>query len=287
MGPWVHGGDLPPETDTVRFGPAAEIDRLQLQLRWFDYWLKGMDTGIMDDPAVRVYLMGAERWLEGDTWPLPGTRYVPYYLRAGTGEAAGSLNDGRLLEQRPASEAPDEYLHDPYDPIPTIGGHGGFGRMWTMGPQDHRPAESRILTFTTDPLEEDLDVVGEIRARFFASSSAPDTDFVLTLTDVYPDGYSALLRQNVIRGRYRLSQEEESLLEPDQVYEFSFSLDAVANQFKAGHRIRISIASSSFPSYLPNPGTAGPMHLATQGVTARNRIYHDSRYPSSIEFPVR
>ena len=159
--------------------------------------------------------------------------------------------------------------------------------MWTMGPQDHRPAESRILTFTTDPLEQDLEVVGEIRARFFASSSAPDTDFVLTLTDVYPNGYSALLRQNVIRGRYRLSQEKETLLEPDHVYEFSLLLDAVANLFKAGHRIRISIASSSFPSYLPNPGTAGPMHLATHAVTAHNRIYHDSRYPSSIEFPIR
>lgn len=159
--------------------------------------------------------------------------------------------------------------------------------MWTMGPQDHRPAESRILTFTTDPLEDDLEVVGAIRTRFFASSSAPDTDFVLTLTDVYPNGYSALLRQNVIRGRYRLSQEEETLLEPDQVYEFSFSLDAIANLFKAGHRIRISIASSSFPSYLPNPGTPGPMHLTTHAVTARNRIYHDSRYPSSIEFPIR
>ena len=159
--------------------------------------------------------------------------------------------------------------------------------MWTMGPQDHRPAESRILTFTTDTLEENLEVVGDIRIRFFASSSAPDTDFVVTLTDVYSNGYSALLRQNVIRGRYRLGEEEESLLEPDQVYEFSFSLDAVANLFKAGHRIRISIASSSFPSYLPNPGTAGPTYLATQGVTARNRIYHDSRYPSSIEFPIR
>ena len=287
MGPWVHGGDLPPETDMVQFGPAAKIDRQALQLRWFDYWLKGIDTGIMDEPPVRVYLMGAERWLEGETWPLPGTRYVPYYLRAGTGAPTGSLNDGRLLKQPPGSEAPDEYLHDPYNPIPTIGGHGGFGRMWTMGPQDHRPAESRILTFTTDPLEDDLEVVGAIRTRFFASSSAPDTDFVLTLTDVYPNGYSALLRQNVIRGRYRLSQEEETLLEPDQVYEFSFSLDAIANLFKAGHRIRISIASSSFPSYLPNPGTPGPMHLTTHAVTARNRIYHDSRYPSSIEFPIR
>ncbi|MEE2822203.1 MAG: CocE/NonD family hydrolase [Acidobacteriota bacterium] len=286
MGPWVHGGDLPPETDTAYFGPAAKIDRQKLQLRWFDYWLKDLDTGIMDEPALRIYLMGADQWLEGDTWPLPDTTYVPYYFRSGTGKPSGSLNDGRLLKLPPTSEKPDEYVHDPYNPIPTIGGHGGYGRMWTMGPQDNRPAESRILTFTTDPLQQDLEVVGEIQARFFASSSAPDTDFVLTLTDVYPNGYSALLRQNVIRGRYRLSQEKESLLKPGQVYEFSFALDAIANLFKTGHRIRISIASSSFPSYLPNPGTAEPMHLVTHAVTAHNRIYHDSRYPSSIQFPI-
>lgn len=189
--------------------------------------------------------------------------------------------------EAPGAEPPDEYMHDPYDPIPTIGGHGGFAEAWPPGPLDQQPAESRSLTFTTDVLQRDLEVVGEPRARFFASSSAVNTDFVLTLSDVYPNGYSAILRQNAVRARYRLGEETESLLEPNEVYEFTLTMDAVANLFKAGHRIRLTIASSSFPAYLPNPGTAVPIHLATQAVTARNAIYHDSRYPSSLELPVR
>ena len=287
MGPWLHGARELPETDTFKIGPAAKIDRRELHLRWFDYWLKGIDTGIMEEPAVRLYLMGAERWLEGDSWPLPDTQYVSYYLRSGEGEPTGSLNDGRLLREAPGSEPPDEYLHDPYDPVPSIGGHGGFGRIWEPGPLDHRPAETRILTYTTDVLEEDVEVVGEVRARFFASSSAVDTDFVLTLTDVFPNGYSANLRQNAIRGRFLESLETESLLQPNKIYEITLNLDTIANLFKAGHRIRLGIASSSFPAFFPNPGTAQPMHLETKGVTARNVIYHDSRYPSSIEIPIR
>ncbi len=287
MGPWVHGGNVAPETETVKFGPEAEIDHRLLNLRWFDYWLKGIDNGIMQEPAVSIYLMGAERWLKSDTWPLPGYQPVTYYLRQGQGRSAESLNNGRLLREAPGTEDPDEYTHDPYDPVPTIGGHGGYGRMWAPGPQDQRPAEARMLTFTTDVLKEDLEVVGEIKARFFASSSAVDTDFVLTLTDVYPNGYSATLRQNAVRARYRLSEEKESLLDPGKVYEFTLTLDTVANVFKAGHRIRLSIASSSFPAYLPSPGTGGPSYLETRAVVAQNKIYHDSRYPSSIEVPVR
>jgi putative CocE/NonD family hydrolase len=288
MGPWVHGGNVAPQTETVKFGPAAKIDRRALHLRWFDYWLKGIDTGIMQEPPVRVYLMGAERWLESDTWPLPNTTYRTFYLRsAGSARTSESLNDGRLLPEKPGAEPPDEYVHDPYSPISSIGGHGGFGGIWPAGPLDQRPAEARLLTFTTDTLTEDLQVVGEMRARFFASSSAVDTDFVLTLTNVYPNGYSAILRQNAVRGRYRETDEKEALLTPNQVYEFQLTLDGVANVFKAGHRLRLSIGSSSFPAFLPNPGTAAPMHLETRGVTAQNRIYHDAEHPSSIDVPVQ
>jgi hypothetical protein len=94
------------------------------------------------------------------------------------------------------------------------------------------------------------------------------------------------LRQNAIRGRYRLSEETESLLEPNEIYEFIVKLDSIANLFKAGHRIRLAIASSSFPYLLPNPGTEGPAYLETQGVVAHNVIYHDAEHPSLIDLPV-
>ena len=286
VGPWLHGGGVPSDVGPVTFGPEARIDRFALHLRWFDYWLKDIDTGIMDEPPVRVYLMGAERWLEADTWPLPGTESVRYYLRAGEGRPTGSLNDGRLLPEPPGSEAPDEYVHDPYDPLPRIGGYGGGAAGRSGGPQDHRSVEARTLTFTTNRLEEDVAVVGQVRVRFFASSSAVDTDFVVTLSDVFPNGYSAVLQRSAMRARYRLSEETESLLEPNEIYEFTLMVDPTANLFKAGHRIRVGIASSSFRGLLPNPGTAGPIYLATEGVVARNVIYHDSQHPSVVELPV-
>lgn len=224
-----------------------------------------------------------------DTHHLPGEteRWVSQIGRPGEGQPTASLNDGRLLQSPPESEAPDEYVHDPDDPIPSIGGHGGVpGQIWPGGAQDQRPAEARTLTFSTDPLEEDVAVVGEVEVRFFASSAAVDTDFVLTLTDVFPNGYSAHVRQNAIRGRYRLSEETESLLEPNEIYEFIVKLDSIANLFKAGHRIRLAVTSSSFPYLLPNAGTEGPVYLETQGVVAHNVIYHDAEHPSLIELPV-
>lgn len=288
LGAWVHGGGLAPETSAVKFGPQAKIDRRALHLKWFDYWLKGVDTGILNEPAVRVYLIGGERWIESKTWPLPDVQPVKYYLRGGKAQTTKSINDGRLLREAPtAAEPADEFVHDPYHPIPTIGSHGGFGGVWEAGPLDQREIEPHLLTYTTDLLERDMEVVGEIKVRFFGSTSAADTDFVLTLTDVFPGGNAALLRQNVVRARYRDSEERESPVEPGKVYEFTLTLDVVANLFKAGHRVRLSVASSSFPAFLPNPGTNTPMHLETKAVTARNAIYHSSQYPSSIELPVR
>lgn len=289
MGPWMHGGRLPDENDDIRFGPDAKSHSQGRMRRWFDYWLKGNDNGIAEEPRVELYVLGEEEWIEVDSWPPPPTQVIRYYLRSGNGQVTMSLNDGRLTREPPQSdEKPDEWIHDPYDPVLSIGGHGGIGRQWPAGPLDQRPSEARSLTFSTGPLVEDLRVVGEVGIRFFASSSAIDTDFILTLTDVFPSGYSAILRQNAIGATFRLgtNPDRKEPMEPDKVYEFTLALDGIANLFKAGHRIRLDIASSSFPAFLPNPGTGEPQLLATKGVTAHNAIYHDSRYPSTITIPV-
>jgi uncharacterized protein len=285
VGPWSHGGGIPSVPGRVEFGPAATIDRMDVHLRWFDHWLRGADNDIAYLPAVQVYVQGSERWLSSDMWPLADTRTKRWYLAAGSGEPRESLNDGRLDDRAPGDDEPDAYDHDPYDPVPSIGGHGGVGWQWPAGPIDQRPAESRSLTFTTDPLEESLTVIGEPRVRFFASTSAADTDFVVTLSDVHRDGYSAILRQNAIRARYR-SGERAKPIEPGEVYEYDLTLDGVAVTFLAGHRIRVRISSSSFPAYLPNPGTAEPLHLVTKAILARNAVFHDGARPSFIELPV-
>ncbi|MHC4433538.1 MAG: CocE/NonD family hydrolase, partial [Planctomycetota bacterium] len=271
------GPQRPTRCDSVR-------DRRDLQLRWFDYWLKGIDTGITKQAPLQLFVMGANRWLDAESWPVAETRYTRYYLRASQRQPSSSLNDGRLMRQAPGTnEKADAYIHDPYNPVPTIGGYGPHRPSWTPGPADQRPAEARSLTFTTAPLEKDLLVIGEVRVRFFASSSAADTDFFLMLTDVYPNEYSAgTLIQSGLGAMYSVGAP----LKPGEVYEFKVNLKPTANLFKAGHRIRLNIASSSFPRFLPNPGTGEPRHLATKCVTAENKVYHDSRYPSVIELPV-
>lgn len=286
LGPWLHGGTVPPSPAPAIFAPEASIDRRALHVRWFDQWLKDEDTGVVDDAPVRIYVMGSHKWITAETWPLPGINAKRLFLRTGDGSKTDSLNDGQLLvDAAPSGEEPDSFEHNPYDPVPTIGGHGGFGRWWGGGPLDQRPSEKRCLTYSTQVLDEDLTVIGAIRASIHASSTAQDTDFVLTISDVYPDGYSAILRQTPMSGRYRRKGHDQPL-KGGEPFHFEVEFPAIANVFKAGHRLRLTIASSSFPAFLPNPGTGEPPHLAAKAVRAMNQIFHGPDSPSFLELPV-
>ena len=286
-GPWLHGGNLAPQTDHVHYGDEARCDRLDLMVRWFDRWLKDVDNGIDREPALRLYMGGTGKWIEPETWPPPEAVTTELFLAAGDGSGAGSLNGGRLADAvPPVGDAPDRYRHDPYDPLPTIGGHGGVTWMWPSGPLDQREVEARSLTYTSDELDHDLAVLGHPRVRLHASSSAVDTDFVVTLNDVHPSGYSEIVRQGALRARHRGGPETTELLEPGELYELTIEMTPVAHTFRAGHRVRVAVASSSFPNFLPNAGTAEPAYLATRGVVADNTVYHDVAHPSALLLPV-
>jgi len=286
MGPWTHGGGVPEDCGPVRFGPEARINRLDLHRRWFDYWLKD-DGDVASIPPVQAYLMGAETWMHLKAWPPPEAAPGRWYLRAGSSGSARSLNDGRLTPGEPREdEGPDRYVHDPYDPVPSIGGHGGVGWQWPAGPLDQGPAEERSLTYSTEPLEEDLPVLGSPVLSFVAASSVVDTDFVVTLSDVFTDGHSAILRQNALRAAHRSGERRAIPIEPDVPEAFRIELGAIGNVFQRGHRIRLRISSSSFPAFLPNPGTGEPIAFARRGVLAHNAIMIDRAHPSFLELPV-
>jgi putative CocE/NonD family hydrolase len=119
-----------------------------------------------------------------------------------------------------------------------------------------------------------------------ASSSALDTDWVVTLTDVHPDGYSQLLRQNILRARYREGDERPVLLEPGKIYELEIEMYPISNLFRAGHRIRVAVTSSSFPKWYPNGNTGREMDEDRPPVVAENTVYHDARRPSKVVLPV-
>ncbi|HVX30003.1 MAG TPA: CocE/NonD family hydrolase [Nitrolancea sp.] len=292
LGPWNHSGMRSGNPiGSVNFGvhsTGADIDIDGLHLRWYDHWLRGLDNGVEDDPPVRVFVMGANRWRTAQDWPLPGTDWQEWYFHSAG--SANSLNgNGELSRQSPASEPPDSYVYNPLNPTPTMGGGLCCNAVFSQGgAYDQREVERRedVLVYTSAPLEQELEVVGPLKVILYASSSAPDTDFTAKLVDVHPCGMARNLNDGIIRARYRHSMSEPELLTPGEVTEFEIDLVATGNAFQPGHRIRVEIASSNFPRFDRNPNTGEVPGRSENVVSALQTVHHSAEYPSRIILPV-
>lgn len=291
IGPWLHSPALANPVGEIDFGllsTAAAIDLDGLQLRWFDYWLKGVDTGIADDPGVRIFVMGTNVWRDEQEWPLARTQYQEYFLHS-DGRANSLRGSGRLSRDVPSDEPPDTFLYNPLDPVPTSGGGLCCSPVFTAaGAFDQRCIESRhdVLVYSTPPLEQDLEVTGPVSVTLYASSSADDTDWTAKLVDISPGGYARNLADGIIRARYRESLTTPALLRPGDIYQYTIDLWATSNVFKAGNRIRLEISSSNFPRFARNLNTGGSLRDDGSSVTAMQRVYHDGGHPSCITLPV-
>jgi putative CocE/NonD family hydrolase len=277
IGPWRHGT---PRLDRLRegeldFGVSAGLDHDSLLLRWFDFHLKGKAAGIDREKPVAIFVMGENRWREEEDWPLARRVETPYYLRSG-----GQLS----LDPPRSDERPDGYSYDPKDPL--VDPHGGV-----QGPYDQSPLETRkdVLVYQTEPLEKDVEVTGHIRVELFASSSAKDTDFVVRVLDVHPDGRAFNLMSptvEVLRARYRDGEDEVRLLEPKAVTLLRLDRGVTSNLFRAGHRIRIHVTSSFFPHFDRNLNTGESLSKSARMEVARQEIHHGASHPSRIVLPV-
>lgn len=286
VGPWIHGpGNIDAQVVGEHdFGPDARRDFNGIRLPWFDHWLKGTDTGVMDDAPVHLFVMGRNAWRTADDWPLPDTQYTNYYFHDGASGSIDSINDGTLSPAPPeTSENPDSFVYDPSDPVPGIGGN-------TLnipgGVFDQRPSDVRCLTYTSEPLAEELEVTGPVRAILHGLSSAPDTDWVVRLIDVHPDGYARNVCDGILRARYRNSFAHPELLDPGKAYRYEIDLWGTSNAFQPGHRIRVTVTSSCFPRFDRNLNTGGPIHREASGQVAINTVFHDNLRPSHIVLPV-
>jgi predicted acyl esterase/pimeloyl-ACP methyl ester carboxylesterase len=282
IGPWLHGrfketnkvGDLT-YPENAKFALEAHM------VRWFDHYLKGIDNGADRDPTVRYYVMGAvgekdapgNEWRTSPTWPLAVTA-TPYHLREG----------GKLTEQAPNEEtSATTFLADPARPseIP--------GRAFP-GAKDARDFEKQaeVRTFTSEVLTEPVEWTGKVQAELHVSSTARDTDFIVRVSDVYPDGRSILLMDYVRRARYRDGYEKEVMMEPGKVYKVAFDIGWTSQVFNRGHRIRVTIASTGAPFYEPNPNTGEPLTIEPpeKTVVAKNTVHHDREYASRILAPL-
>ena len=291
IGPWVHGGSPVSVSGEYNFGTRAGALALDLQgqiLSHYDYWLKGEDNGFVDQPPVRIFVMGENVWRYENSWPLDRAANTRYYLRSG-GRANTLNGDGALSLDSPNSEPPDVFAYNPLDPAPTRGGQLCCDPAFmAAGAYDQRPVEARpdVLVYSTPPLERDTEVTGPVTVTLYASSSARDTDFTGKLVDVSPDGYARNLTDGIIRARYRNPRSSASLLQPGQVYEFNIDLWATSNLFRKGHQIRVEISSSNFPRFDRNTNTGAPIGTDGDFVSALQTVYHTAEYPSHVTLPI-
>lgn len=283
IGPWTHGAIGMTGAGQPDFGPRASASALNLEADQLAF-LYGLATAGQPGGSrapVRIFVMGDNTWREEREWPLARTVYTPWYLRPGGGLGPEAAAPGT---------SPSEYTSDPRDPVPTVGGNLLFPSWNAGGPHDQRVLDGRtdILRFTSAPLEADLEVTGPLSVVLHAATSAADTDWTAKLVDVHPDGTALNVADGIIRARYRDGTERPRLPDPGQPQEYTISLVATSQVFKAGHAIRVDIASSNFPRFDRNPGNGALSASATEAdlTAARQTVFHDAARPSRIVLPV-
>jgi putative CocE/NonD family hydrolase len=270
------------------FGPAADFDNDNITLAWYDFLLKGAKNEFSKPTPVKIFVMGANIMRDEEAWPLARAKTTKYFLHS-DGRANSSGGDGSLSETLPAKEQADEYVYDPADPVPTVGGPLCCDPVHlAAGPRDQRPLESRkdVLVYTTTAFVNDTEVTGPVSVELYAKSSAVDTDFTAKLVDVWPNGFAQNLTEGIVRARYRSSQTTSTLLDPGKVYDFHIDVWSTSNVFLAGHKLRLEISSSNFPRFDRNLNTGEEDRTAMRSVKATNTIVHDVEHPSALVVPV-
>src|SRR5581483_896955 len=268
-----HAGPGPKVGD-VDFGPEAKEPTDEYELRYYDYLFKGVKNEFASGKPVKIFVMSANQWREEADWPLARAKSTKYFLHSG-GKANSMRGNGGLSTPTPAKEAPDQYVYDPANPVPTIGGPLCCEQWrWPAGPRDQRPAESRddVLVYSTAPMSDDMEVTGPVTLVLFAKSSAVDTDFTAKLVDVWPDGFAQNLTEGILRARYRDSRETPTLMNPGQIYKLTIDLWATSNVFKKGHIMRLEVSSSNFPRFDRNLNTGELRYVQVGEESSRNQF---------------
>jgi len=278
IGPWAHARRR--SYGNIDFGPAADLNAVALEIRWFDYWLKEKPNGIDSTAPVRIFVMGDNQWRDEQHWPLQRAAKKVLYLTSG-GNANTPAGDGSLTDDKTAMGR-DRFTYDPTDPVPSL-----HGPALVQIPSDQRSLADRrdILVYQTEPLDQRIEITGNPVVELFASSSAPDTDFFVRLIDVTPDGIERDVSLGMVRARYRNGLDKPSLITPGEVVKYTIRMNPTSNAFLPGHRLRLDITSSDFPNYDRNHNTAADQNGDATLKTADQTIHHGGRYSTRIILP--
>ena len=267
----------------------ARLNYDDLTWGWFDMLLKGQQNDFKaTQPRVRYYTMGANKWQQAESFPLPNTEVKNFFLSS-AGKANSRNGDGALVVLPPAKDNPDAFTYDPMNPVGSYGGNVCCtGNAVQGGSFDQSQMELRndILVYTSDALAEGVEITGFIESTLFVSSTGPDTDVTIKLIDVYPDGKAYNLDETIQRLRYREGYDKEVFMENNKVYKVDLTPMVTSNYFAPGHKIRIEVSSSNFPRFERNMNTGGNNYSESKGIVVENKIHHSKQYPSVIKLPI-
>lgn len=279
VGPWAHSKRR--KYGNIDFGPDAQLDWVGLEIRWFDYWLKGKKNGIDQTSPWRIFVMGENRWRNENEWPLKRAQNKSLYITS-SGSANTPAGDGRLAWQKPQQPGSDRYTYDPNDPVPSLHGPNLY-----VIPTDQRPLAKRvdILVYQSQPLTDRFEVTGNPTVELYAASSAPDTDYFARLIDVTPDGMARDVSLGMVRARYRNGLDQPALIKPGEVAKYTIKMDPTSNAFLPGHRIRLDITSSDFPNYDRNHNTAADQNDDAKLNSAKQTVHHGGIHATRIILP--
>ena len=290
IGPWPHALSAPFNSSgklgDFDYGPQSVVPLDMEAIRWFDYWLKGIDNGVMKEPSVRLFLMGKNRWMYSNEFPLSSTRKNTMFLAA-DGPSNSLLGHGKLVAKESIAgfkNSQSTFTYDPTNPAPSP-----FSKEWFQNGmnEDLRPIQRRddILVFTSAPMKVPLNIIGTIEAELFVSTSAVDTDFIARLSDVHPDGYAQRICQGISRLRYREGYERIEHVEPGEIVRVRVDMWGTGQQFQVEHCIRLEVTSSAFPAVAPNYNTGGNLWEEKDPIVAKQTVYHSKKFPSHLILP--
>jgi len=239
IGPWAH---LPwgRKVGSIDYGLAASNPIDELQIRWFDRFLKGIDTGINNEPSISLFEMGSNQWKSFDSWP--NNSKTSYFLQSNG--LASMREDAGKLTPIPSSQSPvpDTFIHDPWRPVPALGGHAVF----PAGAFERSAIDCRtdVLTYTTAPLTEDLLILGDVFVEIYCSADKPSFDLSAVLSEVKSNGNVYNFTQGYVRVQSNQSTQPVKI-----------ELQPICIKITAGNQLRLSLSAASFPGYPVNSGT--------------------------------
>ena len=288
VGPWGHLTIGKQQYGEWDFGAEAVMNVNGYKRRFVDLWMKDIDDGISQEPPVRLFVMGVNRWISFRDWP-PEGRLEAWHLRS-DGAALGVGGGGRLSRESAEADPPDRYRYDPADPVPTLGGplYWGMSDVAALGPADQRPILDRpdVLYYRSERLERPLAVIGEVNLDLWIASDAADSDFVAKLCVVEPAGRVICLAIGSLRCRYRNGWDRCQPLVKDQPEAIRVQMGSLAYVFGEGSRLALIVTSSSYPRILPHPNTMAPTWQERSPRPAGQSVLHDRRHASRLLLPV-